>query len=231
MMNRELIKQYKNGNKLWRYYEKCEVCGGTGYLKCYAYHDEGICYTCSGSGIHTWTEKEITPENQAIADAKEAKRIAEFKANKAEQEARELAKEIDRCHKLALIENKWFDQKKAEAEASGYVGNIGDKITVKVTLTVSFYWESQYGTQYMHLMKDASGNVYKWMTNRSLGYDVPAEGNNYYMVDKNDNKWAWHIVEEHNKEEFIITGTVKDHAEYKGVKQTVLTRCKVKAAE
>lgn len=222
--NRELIKQYKNGNKVWRYYEKCEVCGGTGFLKIYAYHDEGVCYTCNGTGIHTWVEKELTPENQ---EKQEAKWHKEF----VKREAKRLQKEIDECHRKALIENKWFDQKKAEAEASGYVGNIGDKITVKLTLTVSFYWETQYGTQYMHLMKDASGNVYKWMTSRSLGYDVPAiDKNDYYMEDENGQRWTRHMVEEHNKEEFTITATIKDHAEYKGTKQTVLTRCKVKAA-
>ena len=40
--------------------------------------------------------------------------------------------------------------------------------------------------------------------------------------------WEWHNVEEN--EEFIVTGTIKEHAEYEGVKQTVLTRCKIKAA-
>lgn len=77
-------------------------------------------------------------------------------------------------------------------------------------------------------MKDASGNTYTWNTENGLGYDVETDSKHYYMMDEKGRKWEWHNVED--DEEFMITGTVKEHKEYDGVKQTVLTRCKIKAA-
>ena len=58
-------------------------------------------------------------------------------------------------------------------------------------------------------MKDAAGNVYTWKTANNIGYE-DAEG-------------VWQ-----KPEEFTIKGTVKEHSEYRGEKQTVLTRCKAK---
>lgn len=220
MESKELVKTYKNGNKVWRYYETCPVCGGSGYLSIYKHHDNGVCYACNGSGTRTWVEKELTPEN-------EAKQNAEWQKKFEIRQAELLKKEIDLCHKQALIENKRFDQHKAEADASEWQGEVGKRISLNLTLTISMYWETQYGTQYMHLMKDADGNVYKWMTSNPVGYYKEATGNDYSYEDENGVKWDWHNIEEKNAESFTIKGTVKEHSEYKGVKQTVLTRCKV----
>ena len=150
-MNRELIKEYKNGNKLWRYSEKCETCGGTGYLAIYDYHDHGVCYTCDGTGVRTWTEKELTPENQAIED----RRAKEWQAT-------QMQREVYRCHAQALIEDKKRDEKlrrEREQALSNWQGEVGQIITIRATLSISFYWETQFGIQYMHLMKDSNGNI------------------------------------------------------------------------
>ena len=83
---------------------------------------------------------------------------------------------------------------------SQWQGNIGEKISIEVTFDRSVSYQTEWGTSYIHLFKDAAGNIYKWSTGKSL-YNEKVDG--------------------------IIKGTIKDHNEYNGQKQTVLTRCKV----
>ena len=53
----------------------------------------------------------------------------------------------------------------------------------------------------MYIMKNAQGNTLVWKTSKSLDIN---EG-----------------------EKFIIIGTIKGHDTYDGIKQTILTRCKI----
>lgn len=92
--------------------------------------------------------------------------------------------------------------KKVKVNSSDYVGNIGDKITSKVVITKILCFDSMYGTCYIILMKDSNGNILKWKTSKPLNA-LYKEGT-----------------------ETTVTGTVKDHDEYRGEKQTSLTRCK-----
>ena len=89
---------------------------------------------------------------------------------------------------------------KAEADASEYVGEIKDKITFEVANgdCVSII-DSPYGESYLYKFIDTEGHVFMWSTSKSLKLDA---------------------IES-------ITGTVKDHREYNGIKQTWITRCKV----
>lgn len=98
---------------------------------------------------------------------------------------------------------------------SEYVGSVGSKISVQVTLTNEFeyvdYKFSFYGTtHYTYIMEDDQGNVYVWKTTTTLvfGYD----DHHLDCIRKGD--------------KMTISGTVKEHSEFKGVKQTILTRCK-----
>lgn len=90
-----------------------------------------------------------------------------------------------------------FDMEKG----SRHVGNIKDKVTVKVRLvTCVTSWETQYGTTRIYKIIGMDGNVYTWKTAKIIG-DVP--GN------------------------MQITGTIKAHTEFRGIKQTELTRCQI----
>ena len=86
-----------------------------------------------------------------------------------------------------------------EPSNSEFVGEVGDRIEETLTVTKAITLEGYYGTSMMHIMEDESGNVYVWIT----------KAKNY-------------------PEGKVVTlrGTVKEHKEYKGTKQTVLTRCK-----
>ena len=98
------------------------------------------------------------------------------------------------------------DRKLAEAaEMSKYVGEIGKRVSFSPKEVVCVTsWETMYGTTNIYKMVDESGNEFTWKTgNFILGCREP-------------------IVK--------ITGTVKEHKEYRGVKQTELTRCKIEYA-
>lgn len=95
---------------------------------------------------------------------------------------------------------------KASESTSEHVGEIGDKLEIVVTYTHTASWENSFGYRasltYLHTFKDEQGNVFTWKTGNCIEADY-------------DTKMK-------------ITGTIKEHGDYKGIKQTVLTRCKVK---
>lgn len=98
-----------------------------------------------------------------------------------------------------------------------YVGNVGDRITIKVASlrclwsnSIEVAWHT-YAETYFYEIKDEEGHTFTWKSSKCL--------ERYY--DEDMNKW----VELAKPTE--IVATVKEHSEYKGIKQTVLTRGKV----
>lgn len=100
------------------------------------------------------------------------------------------------------------NKKKEEAEKTKFVGTIGQKITVNAVCELITSWTNAYRA-WVRLYKftDADGNIYTWKTS-----------GNFYLQDFETDR-------------FEITGTIKEHTEFNGVKQTELTRVKVKALE
>ncbi|MGN1209718.1 MAG: hypothetical protein ACI4SV_05405, partial [Duodenibacillus sp.] len=83
---------------------------------------------------------------------------------------------------------------------SEHVGSIGDRITVKAaTAKLLTSWENAYGVTYLYKFTDESGNVFIWYASRGIEVE----------------------------DGMTLKGTVKDHNERDGVKQTVITRCKI----
>ena len=109
-----------------------------------------------------------------------------------------------------LVEKKIAEEECAKANAEvEYYGAVGDKFELTLTFDKSFGFEGAYGFTYIHLFHDDENHVFAWKT---------ANGN----LGKNFN-WAEYEV----GQKYLIKGTVKSHDEYKNVKQTVITRCKV----
>lgn len=82
--------------------------------------------------------------------------------------------------------------------------------------TTKQFWNGRWGREqtrdvYLHKFKDEHGNIFTWKTSDPLGYW--------------DEHGQWVHIDEGTQ--VTIKGTVKEHSEYKGIKQTVLTRCKV----
>lgn len=93
------------------------------------------------------------------------------------------------------------EEKEKNNKISQHIGNIGDKIEIELTLESIYGYNTQYGYIHINLYKDAQGNVYKWSSKNIL---------------------------ELEKGEFKkVKATIKNHEEYKGQKQTVITRCKI----
>lgn len=98
-------------------------------------------------------------------------------------------------------------RKEAEAKArtgeanSEYVGTVKDRITVTVnSISCVTSWTTNFGVTRIYKILGTDGNVYMWKTGNLLEDNVKT-----------------------------ITGTVKAHNEYRGVKQTELTRCRIAA--
>lgn len=100
---------------------------------------------------------------------------------------------------------------KEQVEKSGFVGNVGEKITVVGKMIAVTGYETEWGYTTIYKIVDENGNTFIWKTSTfaqvidNNGYCTPA-----VELDK-----------------VQITGKIKDHNEYNGEKQTVLERCKV----
>jgi hypothetical protein len=100
------------------------------------------------------------------------------------------------------LANKAKDEK--AACNSDFVGNVKERIRdlALTIIKISSLGYGQYGPSYLHLMEDAGGNVFSWVTGSK--------------------------IEQPEGSEVKIDASVKEHKVYNNVKQTVLTRCRVK---
>ena len=80
--------------------------------------------------------------------------------------------------------------------ASAYVGAIGDRIQIEATVKFCMGFDGFYGTTYINTMVDAAGNIFVYKGKR--------------LASKGDT--------------ICLKATIKDHSDYKGAKQTVLSR-------
>jgi hypothetical protein len=91
-------------------------------------------------------------------------------------------------------------ERKAAALQSHHYGEPGWKLVGHTMLVTHVYDNANdYGVSYKHIMRDLKGNVFTWQSST-------------YRLNENTR--------------YQISGTVKAHTEYRGIKQTQLTRCK-----
>ena len=87
------------------------------------------------------------------------------------------------------------------ASNNDWLGNVGDKITIDVTVNKMIISEGNYGLSYINIMtQDVTGNNVVWFSSN-------------HVLDDND--------------KVKLMGTVKAQNDRDGKKQTVLTRCKI----
>ncbi len=105
---------------------------------------------------------------------------------------------------LSRVRRAEWEEKKAHSE---HIGEVGKRESWEVTIDrVSGPFDTAYGELYVHNYVTEDGNVLVWKT--GCAPDDTPKGT-----------------------KVILTGTVKAHGEYKGLKQTVVNRCKFKAVE
>lgn len=93
----------------------------------------------------------------------------------------------------SVIENLLYEE-----GTSQWVGNVGERIEVDITVVRAVELNGAYGPSTMHIMEDNCGNILVWTTAAK--------------------RWPAGVKK-------TIRGTVKNLTTYKGNKQTVLTRC------
>jgi hypothetical protein len=216
--------------------ENCDRCGGQGGSEAWKWTGY-TCYKCNGNRLMPANYRVYTAEKLAKlveaaekkAAKKEAKRIAALEIERAaftqwaEQNAdtvaaiRSQASQNDFMASLAvqlrdhrILTDRQLEaaaksivqaaERKAEGAASQWVGEVKERFEFEAEVMGVFGTEGFYGHTDIVKFKDADGNHFTWFAS------------DYTNLDRGDR--------------IAIKGTVKKHDEYKGVKQTVLTRCK-----
>lgn len=110
------------------------------------------------------------------------------------------------AHKKAVVRAIVDDEK----QKSQHFGEVGAKVSADVVITKIAGYKTMWGNCWIISMKDKSGNAIVWKTS-SLG--------SLHKLNLSDGSGA------------KVTGTIKEHSEYRGEKQTVLTRCKFERIE
>ena len=116
------------------------------------------------------------------------------------------AKQVGRLAYMPLayeyyMERKAREEQRANTEkTSAYVGEVGTRLTLDLTAAVLLTsWYNDFGTTYLYKFVDEAGNIFIWYASRPIEL----------------------------QERMTLKATIKAHNERNGVKQTVLTRCKV----
>lgn len=114
------------------------------------------------------------------------------------------------------------EQRQTEARSSEYVGEVGQRLAIKVkSVDLLTSWDTQYGTTWLYKIVDHEDNVLMWFGSSLLGVDVDnGKSIQFHTVDSDSHYKATEIK-----------ATVKAHNERDGVRQTIVTRCKVTSYE
>jgi len=100
-------------------------------------------------------------------------------------------------------ERTLIKQREKNELTNEFLGSIGDKLELPVTLKSIRFIDGDYGVTSLYTFVTDDGHLVKWFSSRAVLRDGD--------VDK----------------AITIKGTVKKHDEYNGTKSTILTRCKV----
>ena len=115
-----------------------------------------------------------------------------------------------------MVAKKIAEEERAKANAEvEYYGAVGDKFELTLTFDKSFGFEGAYGFTYIHLFHDDENHVFAWSSSNGT----------YQCWCKINGKDGFLEYEVGKK--YILKGTIKAHKEYRNVKQTIITRCKV----
>ena len=115
------------------------------------------------------------------------------------------------CEYIAHLLTEYKENKIREEvknKGIGFVGTIGEKIITDLILDKCFVFYNNYSyyndCSYKYIFHDIDGNVFVWSTSKELD-------------DCADNDRC--IIK--------VKGKIKEHREYKGIPQTILTRCEI----
>lgn len=190
------------------------VCGDT-----YSIKDELKNAGAKYSGLFGWHFDHETKYTAVVVDIKDFAEINDI-GNYWFGNYTEIVETVKELKRAKENENKTVE--------SEYVGEVGDKVEMEVTYDGRAYFDTAYGTTYIHRFVDSEGNKLVWRTGNDLCLEEEGTRDNFTYVDVDRRKYI--LCRHYEKgDKLTIKGTIKDHSEYRGEKQTSLTRCKVRA--
>lgn len=104
-------------------------------------------------------------------------------------------------YKNHLKAEKKLKEAEKQNEMYHYYRNVNDKISLQGNLACVANYDTQFGTMYVYKIIQSSC-IFVWKTSKYLGIDDSGK-------------------------EAMITGKIKEQSEFRGVRQNILTRCKV----
>lgn len=204
----------------------CPRCNGSGVVRPW-----GTCFRCRGDGkvrhnASAAKRRETTEANRRTkmdnqynawmdANPELAERIEEFLKGRGNSFVSDILGKIRQYgsisenQKNALVNcldrQEKYATERMEREArqahSAHQGVVGEKWTGQLTVVFTTEFTTQYGVSHIYVFEDGAGNTFKWMST------------NRHEIKRGDR--------------VTLTGKVKKHDEYKGCKQTIVTRCKI----
>lgn len=111
-----------------------------------------------------------------------------------------LAASVLGAYQREMERNERLARERADAPVSEWIGTVGEKLIVSLTIKAFRWIDTDFGTSTLITYNDAQGNVVKWFAS---GKHSPVEG-----------------------ETATLEMTVKDHKEYNGTKETHVLRVK-----
>jgi len=111
-----------------------------------------------------------------------------------------------------MLERKAKKAEQVETETqSKHIGKVGERTYIEVAKCEHITeWATDYGMTHLYKITDDAGNILIWYASKLFGHWVENDGCERYEIYDDVNR---------------IKCTIKEHTEYKGVKQTVITRC------
>lgn len=116
--------------------------------------------------------------------------------------------------RYTVVEISTWCKEVPDTSNSTWQHNVTDRVDLDLMLINVSSFETYYGDKYVYTFSDQNNNVYVWFTSKA------------YIVHR--------CLEDSSRDEFAHMGdvvrvkaTVKEHTEFHGTKQTVLTRCRV----
>lgn len=192
----------------------CPRCGGEGGFSYYRFIYAGICYKCDGTKIDPTVKPRSTVEldKKEAADLKraaqrEAKQKAEAELRAAEFNKARQKKEAEEAANAASEKAR----KDAEIAASRHLdAEVGEKVQITGTVAKAITYEaasySGWGTDLKRIIAVSAGDGVTVKMFTQAG-------------------WAFSVGE---GDEVTIAGTVKEHGEWEGVRETTIVRPQLK---
>lgn len=132
--------------------------------------------------------------------------------------------EYDHFHPAYSVINihRWCDEL-PDTRFSSYQGEVGERLKdLEVMCTRRSYFTNTWGEVTIYTFADDWGNEYVWFASRRAKEKLERK-----VTRNNGLKTTVEYREVVEGSKLTLQGTVKEHKEFRNVKQTVLTRCKV----